>query len=69
MKIFLYYAVSNCKTPTSIMQALIILKVRSISSSNPIENLIRPSLNPISACSSCGISDDVEVPGALNKVL
>ena len=37
--------------------------------SSPIEKRIRPSVNPILICSSIGISDEVAVPGALNKVL
>ena len=37
--------------------------------SNPTENLIKPSLNPICSCSYSEISEDVEDPGAQNKVL
>lgn len=59
----------NYRIASSCMQVFIIWYVRSISLSSPIEKRIKPSVNPISACSSIGISLDVEVPGALNNVL
>ena len=42
------------------MHFFIIWYVLSISLSNPIEKRIRPSVSPISFCSSKGISEDVE---------
>ena len=57
------------KIPNSFMQFFIFSNVASILSSIPTDKRIIPLLNPISICSSSLISEDVLLPGKLNKVL
>ena len=57
------------KIPNSFMLSFIFSNEASILSSIPTDKRIIPLLNPISICSSSLISEEVLLPGKLNKVL